>query len=260
MQLNFSDIKYEIEVIDLKFHNVEFHSGLNKQCVLCEFDKILYSIQFPVFLKKGKKYFLIARHWVYAFFVNNAIYSFPAFVFKDESLLNRVFEIDRIEFNLVFNRAEAKVENREVNNSYQSRKTKTKYKAISTGRICPFCGGVLRGPRTKIQIKKGKNKITCENKSNRNINEGKGCDFYAILTDEEFQLFKKYELPTSKWFKKLDDKKCPKCNSEVFLRAKKDPATDNVLYFIRCRNYKNSTVKSCTYNQKYRGKIELIEG
>lgn len=253
MQLKFFDVEYAIEVIDLKIHAVELHNDLKKRQGLYEFDKIFCFTHLPIFLKKGEKYFLIARHSVYSFFVNNAIYSFPAFIFKDESLLNQLVEIDRIEINMISNRAEAGFEAREVNDKPRSRKTGTKYKAISAGRICPFCGGVLRGPRTKEQVKGGGYKVTCENKSNKNIGEGKGCDFYAVLTEREFQLFKKYELPTSKWLRRLDDKRCPECNKEIFLRIGKDPATGKLISFERCRNYKNSTVKNCKYNLKYQG-------
>jgi predicted nucleic-acid-binding Zn-ribbon protein len=251
MQLKFFDVEYAIEVIDLKIHAVELHSDLKKRQGLYEFDKIFCFTHLPVFLKKGEKYFLIARHWVYSFFVSNAIYSFPAFIFRDESLLNEIFEMDRIEFNIISNRSGFETE--KVNEKPRSRKTKTKYKAISTGRVCPFCGGALRGPRVNEQVEGGGYRITCENKSNRNIGEGKGCDFYAILTEGEFKLFRKYELPTSKWLRRLEDKKCPKCNSEIFLRVVPDPKTNKLISYERCRNYKNSTVKNCNYNMIYQG-------
>lgn len=254
MQLKFFDMECAIEIIDLKKHDVEFHGELKKWQGLNEFDKIFYFMHFPVLLKKGKKYFLIARHWVYSFYVSNEICSFPALIFQDERLLNKFLEIDRLETDEISNIAQGK----KLTDKPLSRKTKTKYKAISAGRICPFCGGVLRGPRTKGQVKGGGYKITCENKSNKNIGEGKGCDFYAILTKEEFDLFKKYELPTSAWLKKINNKKCPKCNNDVFLRIGKDPETGKMLSFERCRNYKNSTAKNCTYNQRYKGEYAKV--
>lgn len=250
MQLKFSDIDYAIEVINLKNHAIELHDDLIKQQGVHENDNIFYLIHPPIFLKKGEKYFLVARHWTYSFFVSNGIFEFPALIFHDEKLLEQVSRIDESEITAFFSRDSVKSK---PIHKYKSRKTITKHKAIEAGRICPFCGGVLRGPRTKEQVKGGGYKITCENKSNKNIGEGKGCDFYAVLTDDEFRLFKKYELPTSKWLKRIDNKKCPKCNSEIFLRVGKDPTTGKLISFERCRNYKNSTSKNCTYNQRYQG-------
>lgn len=255
MQLKFFDVECAIGVIDLKTHDVELHHSLIKRQVLHEFDNIFYLAHPPVFFKDKEKYFLVARHWVYAVFVDNGFFKIPALIVNDAKLLEQVFRIDESEISTIFNKGRAEGESID---KPKSRKTETKYKAISTGRICPFCGGPLRGPRSRRPFEGGKYKITCENKSNKNIGDGKGCDFYAILTDEEFQLFNKYELLTSKWLRRLDDKKCPRCNSEVFLRIGKDPVTGNLISFERCRNYNNSTIKNCTYNQKIKGEYASV--
>jgi hypothetical protein len=244
VQLKFFDVEYAIEVIDLKTHDIELHHNLIKRQVLHEFDMIFYLTHLPVFLKDQGKYFLVARHWVYAFFVGNGVFEFPALIVHDEKLLEQVFRIDESEISTIFSRGRAEGESI---NKPKSRKTITKHKAANSGQICPFCGGVLRKSRKNEKIDGKGYKITCENKSNKLINNGRGCDFEAVLTDIEFEKFKKYDLPTSEWLIPIENKKgCPLCHGDILFH-RMIRTGQGIKNSERCRNY-HSRDKKCKYN------------
>lgn len=250
MEFDLSGIEFYYEILDLKdnSYNIEFHDRLMKYGKY-DITHVFCIVNPPIFIKRENKYLLVARHCVYSYYVTNGLFRFPALIINDEELLEQILEMDKVESQIYLNNINSVLKG--SNQKRQSRKTITRKKAIESGRVCPFCDGPLRASLDKESRKKGQYKVTCENKSNKNINEGKGCDFYGILTEQEFKKFNKYELPTNEWLVKLDNKECPICHKEVFLRKRINQDTNEIVYQERCRNYKNSTMHNCKYNKKY---------
>lgn len=247
-----NESEFNFEIIDLQNPNIFLHKNLITNQKLEQFllknssNKALSIMYHPIFLRKDSgetKYHLVAGHSVYYFYVSKGITSFPSIVITDEELLPEIFAIEQNKISLldnVFNTSEINAEK-----IYASSATETRHRAKKSGQICPFCSGILRSSRMKEISEKGGFKISCENKSNKLINNGKGCDFEFFLTETEFLMFRKYEFPTSIWLKSIADKKCPKCKGEIYLRTLYKPNNENKVYEICAKRF--SRKKECDY-------------
>lgn len=247
-----TESEFNFEIIDLQNYNVLFHKNLIinspfEQLLLTDNNEAFFIIYPPFFFrKKGNKdikYYLVARHFTYSFFVSKGITQFPCIVLDDEKLLPDIFNYEKNEILFLEKKSNTPGINSEI--KYTSSATKTRHEAKQAGQICPFCGGNLRRSRKKEKSEKGGYKISCENKSNKLINNGKGCDFEFFLTATEFQMFKKYEFPTSIWLQPLSDIKCPKCNGEIYLRTLYKPNNENKVYEICAKRF--SRKSECNY-------------
>lgn len=193
-----------------------------------------------VFKENAYSYRLIARHWAYSYYVDCLFTELPCFIVREKSSIKKIIDFDAWETAMLLSHLTNKVIKK------PSRATKTRHKLISCGQICPFCSGPLRRSMEKGTTAEV-GKITCENKSNGKINQGKGCDFEAILTKEEIKLFSEYKLPTQVWLRLAEGKKCPVCGDKVFLREVH--RENNHDFYERCKNYYRKENK-CTHKKK----------
>ncbi len=185
----------------------------------------------PIFFCSNKNsYQLVARHFAYAFHMNRYFKSplIPAIVFYEEDLIDVVLKLEESELSF-FSQLED-------SDRPPSRATISRHKSIETGRICPFCAGELRTPRTRKK-EDGLYKIACRNN---------GCDFYANLTDYEFDKFTRYKLPTSSWLTKIAGKSCPTCKQDLYLRVVHH-SRNKVETFEKCRNHNQSAKMDCKH-------------
>ena len=141
----------------------------------------------PIFLMdgKGSSLILIARQWVWSEYMSKALYQFQAMVIRDGSQLQQIFDADDAEIQSL-------TDGVTLDNTKRNT-TKDREKSRATGRICPFCGGVIRRPRSKIdRVKNGGHVVSCENnvKSITSEYHGVKCDFVMSLTDAEMIKFK----------------------------------------------------------------------
>lgn len=251
-----TESEFNFEIIDLQNLNIFLHKNLKINQKFEEFllqnngNNALSVIYHPIFLKKEDsketKYYLVARHFVYSFYISQGITSFSAIVIDDEKLLPEIFELEQSEFYLLDNAIHTS--RITSNNIDEYSATKTRHEAIQAGQICPFCSGNLRRSRKKERSEKGGYKISCEKNIKKSMEVGKGCDFEAFLTEVEFKLFMNKTFPTSQWLQPIKDKKCPKCKDTVYLRA--IYKSNNVKESIeRCRKF-YSKHKKCDYYLK----------
>lgn len=240
------------ETINLADTGISFHSKLRKglleerllkaQSNYPDYNLLPY-IYPPIFIKQGKKYQLIARYFSYAFFANRYLNdskdcpSMPALTTSDEGTIDKILMVEEIEISFFSNFNNTSAISGDSAAKKLGKTTFYRHKAINAGRICPFCKEALQGPSTKVE--KGKMSVSCFNKT-------KGCDFYAELTEWEFAMFKKYELPTKQWIKKLNNENCPECGSDMYERIVHNSETDVGIYH-KCRNCDNSTTTKCPY-------------
>ncbi len=227
------EVQYGLETLDLKNekNKISFHDLLRKGVIEENLIEKLKKDQSdtvpfiypPIFLKKKDKYYLVARHFSYSLILHRGILSVPSLVFFDESLIDKILDMEKKEI-LLFS-GSGSTEPQPLKN-IACRATSSKRAALSSGRTCPFCGVALRAPK---DIKKARDKeyivMTCPNKE---------CNFQAKLTDFEFHKFRKYDLPTEKWIVKTGSK-CPRCNKDLYKRIMYKSETD-VKYLEICKD------------------------
>lgn len=258
ISININKILLDIELLDLQDKNISisFHDSLIKdqidiahiQSLFMNSSNIFHTLYFPIFFKKSNEYHLVARHWIYKFYVSNLIFKLPSLIFSDETLISKISEIDKIEISH-FSKINSSTIKPHIHESFpkkmisKKKTTLSRYKAKEAGRICPICGEALLSPREQAVYKKeGWYRISCFNKSKK----GKRCDFYAKLNEIEFKIFYKYQLPTHQWLQLIANRKCPICNSPLYLRKIHKP-DGNIEYYEKCRYHHLSTEKECKH-------------
>jgi len=239
---------YEIKLLNIKTDTISFHQSLlkdpdrEKQFT----NTVLPALYPPVFLQQSDgdhcDYILIGRHWSYAMLVSNGIFEFYGIVMFDRDSIIQIIEIDKKEIAIFENGTSPYG----IPSPSTSRATLTRHKSLQAGQVCPFCSGPLRESRNKE--KSNNFKIGCENRSRKTINDGKGCDFEAVLTETEIELFRAYKLSTPKWLKLVEGRKCPDCEDDVFLRMVR-LSKDVQKSALRCKkNYKRDQI--CRYKKE----------
>lgn len=196
---------------------------------------ILRHIYLPVCVKGADgTYQLIGRKWVYAYLVSSGTTEFPSIIVSD-NLADEIIQLDHTEIALLsaYGLAGTHIPGR-------SRATETRHKARRAGQICPICQGPLRSVRANRRTVNATHKISCENKSRRDIM----CPFEAMLTDYEYAMFTRYELPTSMWLTVLDGEKCPDCGESMYMRLVHTGEAAEVKTVKRCKS-KYSGLNSC---------------
>ena len=196
----------------------------------------------PVVIETDGKMTVVARHWVFAHYVSRQTYKFPVLIIDDESLLPIIIENDERDIQKLL-AAETGRKDSKRNT------TKDRERNRTAGRICPFCAGILRRPRSKNdRLRDGGHVITCENhvKDKNSKYSGKRCDFEMILTDTEIDFFAIYELDISKRLE-LTEELCPQCQNHLYKRTiiKKDSISTQ----LRCRNG-YSSLNKCSYGRR----------
>lgn len=206
----------------------------------------------PIFLDDDKGLTLVARHWSFVSYLSREVYKFPALVIFDERLLPQLEVTDDQEISRLLN-MELHLWH-EV--ATKGRTTEGREKCRTTGRICPFCNGVLRMPRSKKdRARENGHVVTCENnvKKKESKYHAQKCDFEMILTAYEFEKFQKYDLDITTILQATNER-CPKCNSNsnsqnnLYRRTILKGISD-VSVLKRCRDGYSSTNK-CFYARK----------
>lgn len=250
--------KFRIEILD-RFNrdiDIAYHESVKKDMtnvalirsfVQDSYD-IFHALCLPVFLKKGKKYLLVARYWILDYLIDKRIPAFPAIVFDDKELIPDVLSLEELE-NSFF--AGKKVPLRTIETKSKkkpgtaSRATISREKAREEGRTCPFCNGPLAKSIGKDRSsKEGSHKVTCGYKSNKRYK----CLFIANLTDREYEDYKSGELRTEQWLEPLHGKKCPECQDQAYLRTVMDN-DGTIKKYRRCRKVHQSKNRTCTWNE-----------
>jgi hypothetical protein len=125
--------------------------------------------------------------------------------------------------------------------------TTTSYrrKAVTAGRVCPFCCGPLmekrNGPKPD---ERGLCRIHCY----RSLQDRR--DFSARLNASEIDKFRTYSFNTDEWLRMLPGKKCPECGSQLYLRKLHFPDGRVEFYEICRRSFKLSIKYTCNYFKK----------
>ncbi|MBU4491040.1 MAG: hypothetical protein KKD69_01075 [Euryarchaeota archaeon] len=244
------NIELEIEIKIIKVQDVSLCDKLNRDpeaarsianFISANSELLKYFYLPIVFKENGHSYKLIARHWAYSYYVDCLVTELPCRVVRDKDCIEKIIDFDARETDMLLRY----LTDRAIKKP--SRATETRHRAISCGQICPFCSGPLRrsmekGTTTGVGIK-----IACENKSNRKINQGKGCDFEAVLSKEEIKLFSEYKLPTHVWLRLIEGKKCPVCGDQIFFRTVHK--VNNHDFYERCKGCYRKENK-CTHKKK----------
>lgn len=195
---------------------------------------------FPILLSLDDKSFdLAARFWCYQCQVEHKITKILFLVLRDKTFLDYFkHKIESREATMIQSLISSLVK-------LTSKATIARHKAISAHRQCPFCGEALMAERgIPKPDKNGFYRIHCFNATKQNR-----CDFYSLVTKVEYQNFVNYEFNTNDHITLVPDKKCPKCDSQLYLRILHLP-DGQIAYYEICRNYLMSTKLNCTYKVK----------
>lgn len=257
--LKLLDSKFRIEILDRFNRNIEiaYHESVKKdlanvatiRSLVHDSYDIFHALCLPLFLKKGKKYLLVARYWILEYLIDKNIERFPAIVFEDKELVPDVLSLEELENALFAGQRKPRTISPEPRSrktpATASRATIARQKARDEGRTCPFCNGPLAKSIGKDRSsKEGSHRITCAYKSNKRYK----CLFTANLTDREFGSYKLGELRTEQWLKALHGQTCPKCRDQAYVRSIMEN-DGTVTKYHRCRKVHQSRNSACKWNQ-----------
>lgn len=203
--------------------------------------ELLKCFYLPVVYQEHDSFRLVGRPWAYSYWVDRFAEQFPCIVICNRPMADFITDYDKSEM-MMFERCIETISKK------RSRATETRHKAISSKQTCPLCIGPLRQSRNKEKVDNVGFKITCENKSNKKFNDGKGCDFGAALSDVEIRFFGEYKFPTDMWLQQIQGRKCPLCGAAIFLRIV-HKAADKKEFYERCASYYRGGNK-CTYKKR----------
>jgi hypothetical protein len=241
--------KIDLEIETVKAQNVSLSVQLSRDqeteksitTIITAKRELVKYFYLPIVFKRDEySYEIIARAWAYSFWVDSLAPEFPCLVVHDRSSVAKIIELGERETDMLLKYLTG------TSSEKPSRATETRHKAISSGQTCPFCHGTLRQSRRKNNTEGVGTTISCENKSNHKINDGKGCDFEAVLAGEEIKLFEDYRFPTSMWLKPAG-KQCPVCGDQIFMRIVHRDGKQE--FYERCRGYYRKENK-CTHKKR----------
>lgn len=266
------DSRFSVEILDSRQPGLGYHRQVKKDFhhihripkLLKDQFYLFHSLIFPVFLKRGKKYSLVARYWVLYYVIEQGIRHFPAIVFTDPSLKDEVLALEQLENDLLFSGSKPtthvsvpvpKTKKTTDIPEVPSGPTKARANARKTGRICPFCDGPLAVSDKNQKVLNenpgdGPHRVTCGYRRNAPAY----CPFTASLTDAEIKLFKDREEPyeTENWITHVPEKYCPECRDDVYRRTiHKDDGSIEV--HERCRKLHQTRDRTCSWDKKKRG-------
>lgn len=251
-ELPVNEMTPDIEIRMIKTHEITLPKDLRRDAdienqiikFIINKNELLHCFYFPVVHQENDSFRLVGRPWAYSYWIDKAVDQFPCVVILSKQMADFIIDYDKSE-TMMLARCIKTISKK------PSRATETRHKAISSKQTCPFCTGPLRQSRNKEKVDNVGFKITCENKSNKKINDGKGCGFEAALSDMEIPPFEEYKFPTDMWLQQIHDIKCPLCGDAIFLRIV-HKALGKKEYYERCASHYRRDSK-CAYKKKVSG-------
>jgi hypothetical protein len=204
----------------------------------------IYTMYPPVLLssKAANKYLLVARHWVFARYIQDDKYdAIPCIVISDPEMTTALQNFDEAEQKLLdmVKSTEKQIEEKSAkpgkkNRRTRSKTTKTRDDALDVDQVCALNSlHVMRYPRKKPEKDKyGFFMAKCNETS-------KGCTFYARLTEYELELLKNKKLPTGSWLIPLHDEFCTNsdCRAPLYERIIRESPDDPGVIRKVCSNF-----------------------